>query len=349
MATRTGPRILIIRLSAIGDVVITTPISRALREAIPDAHLAWVVEPRASDILAANSYLDEIIIWNRPKGALSFKDMLEVRRLLRPGRWDWAIDCQGLLRSALVARLSGAARIVGNSSAKESADLLYHVRVPRNPLDQSSRQRCLDLLGPLGVLTTDRRMVVRVRDEERGEGREVLRRAGLGGGTRYACLVPNTTWEQKHWFEDRWAALADLLQDELGLTPVLMGAAGDRASVERIRGQAAAECVNTAGETSLRTASAILEGADLAVAVDTGLMHVAVAVGTPTVGLSGASGWPGFADYENFALVREPMSCSPCFHNPTCGGRFDCMQALTPRRILAAAEALVGGQVPLAL
>src|SRR5688572_30938053 len=100
MAQQTGKRILIIRLSAIGDVIVTTPVSRALREALPDAYLAWVVEPRAKDVLAGNPYLDEVIVWDRPKGSLSPRVMAEIHGTLKPKRFDWAIDCQGNLRSA---------------------------------------------------------------------------------------------------------------------------------------------------------------------------------------------------------------------------------------------------------
>src|SRR5688572_14807705 len=160
MAQQTGKRILIIRLSAIGDVIVTTPVARALREAMPDAHLAWVVEPRARDVLAGNPYLDEVIVWDRPKGALSPANMWSVHRALRPRKFDIAIDFQGLLRSAPAARLSAARTVIGNAGAKEHADFLYDAKVPRSETDRSNRQRCLDLLRPLGIESRDRRMLI---------------------------------------------------------------------------------------------------------------------------------------------------------------------------------------------
>src|SRR5690348_17050138 len=146
MSNHSRESILIIRLSAIGDVVVTTPVTRALRMAKPDAHIAWVVERGAREVVTGNPYLDEVIVWDRKKGGLKWRDLAEIRSQLRTRRWDWAIDCQGLLRSALLARLSGARKVVGNSKAKEHADWLYHIRVPRNQDDLSSRRRCLDLL-----------------------------------------------------------------------------------------------------------------------------------------------------------------------------------------------------------
>jgi heptosyltransferase I len=217
MPERSGPRILLIRLSAIGDVVVTTPVSRALRVAMPDAHVTWVVESKAKDVLGGNPYLDDVIVWDRPKGALTPAAMSELHGLLRREHFDWAIDFQGLLRSALVARISGARRIIGNSGAKEHADMLYHVRVKRNPKEPSSRQRCLDLLRPLGVESTDRRMVVEISESEDARAREVLAENGVSDETPYVCFVPATTWMQKHWIEDHWAALARIVREELGL------------------------------------------------------------------------------------------------------------------------------------
>jgi heptosyltransferase I len=349
MARQPGKRILIIRLSAIGDVIVTTPVARALREALPDAHLAWVVEPRARDVLVGNPYLDELIVWDRPKGALSPANMWSLYQALRPHRFDVAIDFQGLLRSALAARLSGAGTTIGNLGAKEHADLLYDVKVSRSETDLSNRQRCLDLLRPLGVESRDRRMLVPFSGEHLASAADLLRSAGVPAGQRYACLVPATTWAQKHWFEESWSELAALLRSRLGLVPVLMGAAGDVPMVERIAGASRAECVVAAGRTTLKTAAALLEGADVTVAVDTALMHASVAVGTPTVCIAGASYWPAFADYENFTLVREDMECSPCLRHPVCGGRYDCMRVLTAERVFAAVEPMLSGRVPLVL
>lgn len=334
-------RILIIRLSAIGDVVVTTPVTRALREAFPAAHLAWVVEPRAAGVLEGNPYLNEVIVWDRPRGSLPVRSLVEISKRLRSRKFDWAIDFQGLLRSGLLARLSGARVVVGNTRAKESAHWLYHRRVPRSETDLSSRQRCLDLLGPLGIASRDRRMVVQVSEAERQAARGVLQEIGVAPGAPYACLVPATTWKQKHWFAENWAELADLLQERLGVTPVVMGAAGDADLAADIRSRSRRGCGVAAGKTSLKSAAALLESARVVVAVDTALMHLAVAMGTPTVGVCGASWWPGFQDYEGFALVREPMACSPCLHHPTCGGRWDCMRALSAERVCAAAQGLL--------
>ncbi len=341
--TEAGPRILIVRLSAIGDVLVTSPVSRALREAFPQATLGWVVETKAAGFLEGNPYLDEVFVWNRSKGLGIIPSLWEISSRLRGRGWDWAIDCQGNLRSALVSRLSGARTVVGNRGAKEQAERFYHVKVDRNAADLSSRQRCLDLLAPLGVKSQDRRMVAPVTDGARQQAGELLAESGILPGAGYACLVPATTWAQKHWLPERWSELADRLSRDLGLTPVVMGGPADAALTERIIGEARTRCISLVGRTSLSQASAVIAGAQATVAVDTALMHASVAVGTPTVVVAGASFWPGFQDYERFRLIREPMTCSPCLHRPTCDGRYDCMSALTAGRVIDAIRELLAG------
>lgn len=330
-----APRILIIRLSAIGDVLVTTPVARALRMQYPQAHLAWVVEPKARDILQGNPFLDEILVWKRTRGIRGWSDLPRLTRRLRGKTFDWAIDCQGLIRSALVARISGARQIIGNDSVRENAERLYTIRIPRRDDDPSSRQRCLDLLKPLGIESSDRRMVLHLNEPEMADAQQILEQEGLPAGSRYACLVAATTWPQKHWFEEHWAQLARRLWDELGMRPVIMGSGVDLPSAHRIKAASGVPCLISAGKTSLKVAAAVLKGAEVTVAVDTALMHASVAVGTPTLALCGASNWRGFQDYEPFEILREPMPCSPCVHHPTCNGRFDCMRALTPAYVIS--------------
>jgi heptosyltransferase-1 len=332
------PRILLIRLSAIGDVVVTTPVARALRATFPRAYLAWVVEPKAGEVLRRNPFLDEVITWQREPGSRLTRQAgayAALRRELRQRRFDLAIDFQGLLRSGLVAWMSGARWRIGNTRCKEPAGWFYTHQVPRPTRTSSSRQRCLDLLRPLGVETEDRRMVVEMSEEDRAAAAAILEEAGLGADEPYACLVPATTWWHKHWLDARWAILADRLREEEGLKPVFMGAAADTARIGAIMGGMDGPAASLCARTSLLQAAAVLARARLVVAVDTGLLHIAAAVGAPLVGLCGASYWPGFQDYENLRLIHEPFPCSPCLHRPIC--RYvDCMQAIVTGDVLAA-------------
>jgi heptosyltransferase-1 len=325
------PRILLIRLSAIGDVVVTTPVTRALREAWPDAFLAWVVEEKAADVLNGNPFLNEVIVWPRSSWQRQARG-LSLMRLhsrfitdLRRRRFDVAIDFQGLARSAGLGLAAGARHRIGNTNTREGSGLCYTLRVPR-PSEPSSRQRCLDLLQPLGIQSRDRRMVVAVEPDDRAFAVDFLARHEVGR-CPYICLCPATTWPNKHWREERWAQLADTLRQRLDFIPIFMGGPADLPMLNRIQSAMRGTAVIAAGETSLRGAAALLEGAHAVVSVDTALMHLGVAVGTPVIGLCGPSYWPGFQDYEGFHMIRKPLPCSPCLRHPTCA-HFDCMRAI---------------------
>jgi heptosyltransferase I len=356
-----NPRILLVRLSAIGDVVVATPVIRALRQAYPSAYLAWVVEEKAADVVRGNPDLDDVIVWPRlsarghgvgPAGRwYSLRQNMAFVRDLRRRRFDVAVDFQGLLRSALVTWAAGAGVRIASEGTREGSALLYTIRVPRGE-DPSSRQRCLDLLRPLAVASTDRRMHLWFDDQDRHAASRLLQSGGVG--SRFACLCPATTWRHKHWREEQWAALADRLARECDLHPVFMGAAGDRPMIDRIRGRMSASAFVAAGETTLKQAAALLERADLVVAVDTALMHIGVAVGTPVIGVCGPSYWPGFQDYEQdgdgraarFRLVREPYPCSPCLRHPTCQND-DCMAAIQASDVFEAAREVLRPGMPI--
>lgn len=337
------PRLLIVRLGAIGDVVVTTPVARVLRQALPKAHLAWVVEEKAADLLLGNPYLDEVIVWRRG----SWRQELRRSRLagharflagLRRRRFDVAIDFQGLARSAALLLATGARHRIGNTRSREGSGLCYTLRVPRPPVP-SNRQRCLDLLRPLGIESGDRRMEVTLGEKERAFAAAYLERHRVDAA-RYVCLCPATTWRNKHWREEGWAKLADGLQRRLGLRAVFMGARGDLPLLARIQAGMSTEPLIAAGETSLRGAAALLERARAVVSVDTALMHIGVAVGAPMIALCGASYWPGFQDYERFRLIRKPLPCSPCLRHPTCA-HFDCMAAIGVEETVRAVAEMV--------
>jgi heptosyltransferase-1 len=336
------PRILLVRLSAIGDVIVTTPVTRAIRDALPGAHIAWVVEEKSADVLTGNPFLDEVIVWPRTSWQQQSSGIPRLRRHarflaeLRRRRFDVAIDFQGLARSGWLGVAAGARYRIGNTRTREGSGLLYTHRVPR-PDVPGSRQRCLDLLRPLGIQSSDRRMVVSIGPEDRAFAADFLARHEIARRP-YVCLCPATTWANKHWIEERWAQLADSLRERMDMVPVFMGARPDLPMLERVRSTMTGEPVIAAGKTSLRGAAALLEGAQAVVSVDTALLHLGVAVGAPVIGICGPSYWPGFQDYESFTMIRKPVPCSPCLRHPTCR-HFDCMRAIGVEEILRAVSA----------
>ena len=281
---RPPQRILIVRLSAIGDVIHGLPVLNALRDRYPHARLAWVVEDRASDLLRGHASLDELI--TVPRGWLkSPRVVWQLRRRLRALRPDVSIDLQGLAKSAIVARLSGAGRRIGFGCAK-GRELS---RWLNNELVESAAAHIIDcnlqLLQPLGIESPAVRFAVAESQQDAQWARQTIAQAGLGEG--FALLNPGAGWPSKLWPADRFAAVAAYFGRQLRLPAVVVWAGQkERALAERIVADRAGGA-RLAPPTTLGQLAALARRARLFVGSDTGPLHLAVAVGTPCVGLYG--------------------------------------------------------------
>lgn len=338
-------RILVVRLSALGDVVMASGLIPALRERHPQAHLAWLVEPAAAPLLRHNPRLDEVIVWPRAEWQALARGGRWLalaraawcfRRALRARGFTLAIDAQGLLKSALLARWSGAARRI-SLIGHEGSHRLMTERVqpapdPTRPIAAEYRA----LARHLGA-AAPYRMDLAVGDAPRAAAHARLAEAGVQGP--YALLAPCTTRPQKHWFDDRWSALAGALRGE-GLTPVLLGGPADRARAAAIAA-AAPGLVDLVGRLPLDETVAAVQGAALLVGVDTGLTHMGTALGVPTVALFGSTRPYLDARTPRTAVIYHALACSPCRRHPTCDGRFDCMRAIEVDAVLDRARAVM--------
>jgi heptosyltransferase-1 len=327
-------RILVVKLSAIGDVLMATPVARALRTAFPESHIAWVVEKKAADVVLGNPHLDEVIVWERTRGgsavsrAVYFvRNLARLRKTLRSRRFDVCLDLQGLMRSAVVCRFSGARRRIGFADGDEGSVRFYHETYDPGGDELNAQQRNLDILRTLGVISADTAMQMPLADADRAFAAELFESECLAGG-RTVAFCPATTWANKHWVPEGWSQVADLLRDNHGARSVVLGSKADLALASRIAEMARSNPVVTAGRTTLKEAGAIMERCDGVIGVDTGLLHMAVALDRPTVGLFGASAWRCFLRKDSFVWVAKEFPCSPCQRHPTCKS-VDCMRAIT--------------------
>lgn len=337
-------RILIVRLSAIGDVVMASGLVPALRARWPEAEISWLTEPATVPLLKHNPALHEVIAWPRAQWQQLWRErrygqlwrtVCAFRAALRARRFDTVLDAQGLLKSGLLGWLAGAPRRVGLLS-REGSQWLMNERVgARGGDDPRMSHEYRDLAAHLGAPPGSFRLDLAVGEAPRRVAREVLARAGVptGGAGRFAVLAPFTTRPQKHWFEDRWAALAGALRSE-GLVPVLLGGPGDREAAARIAALAPM-VVDLTGALKLDETVAAIADASLLVGVDTGLTHMGTALGVPTVGLFGSTRPYLDAGNPRTAILYEPLDCSPCRRHPTCGGAYHCMRHWTVDLVMA--------------
>ena len=339
--------ILIIRLSAIGDVVMASPLLRALRARYPEARISWLAQPECKGLLQANPRLDEVIVWPRGEWQRLWRErrflalgreILAFRRQLRARRFDLVLDIQGLLKSGLMAWLTGAHERVGLGSREGSAHLMTRVVDNSDNGDERIGSEYRRLAAALELPGEPFEMDIVPSEEDARFARDWLARSGLQGG--YAVICPFTTRPQKHWREERWPELARRISSELGLAVVMLGGPGDQEASVRIHA-GEPEIHNLVGETRLAQAAALISAAKLLVGVDTGLMHMGIAFNVPTIALFGSTRPYLDTTHANSRVLYKHFDCSPCRRRPTCDGSFPCMAALTVEEILATAKELV--------
>lgn len=346
--------ILIVRLSAIGDVVMASPLIGALRRTYPEARITWLVEEQGAEVLEGNPDLNEVIVWPRKswrrwaRQGHYLKLLNEavglIRRLRRIPRFDLAIDAQGLLKSGVWTFLSGAGERVGIGSREGSGLLMTRVIDRSGSGDRISSQYLL-CAQAMGLEVSDFSMHVAT---DPGEDRFVDSfLAGHDISSGYAVICPFTTRPQKHWVEERWAEVADELARNHGLPTVILGGPDDADEADAIIGMTGEtvknSILNAAGRTTIRQVAGLIKLSTILIGVDTGLTHMGIALGTPTVALFGATRPYLDTGSDRAVVLYHPMECSPCRRDPTCDGEYTCMKAIGVDEVLNTAESLLKG------
>ncbi len=348
----TPRSILIIRPSAMGDIVMASPMLAVLRRAYPEAKLVWLVEPPHADLLRHHPDLDGLILW--PKGRWRkllrggqwltlLRELLGLRRELRSARFDLALDAVGLLKSRALARFSGAKERIGFAS-KEPGRFWMHRLIPRRVGDVRMSSEYAELMQALGFDPGPFPPRLSVGEKEAAAADQLLTQRGISG--RYIVFAPCTTRPQKHWFNSCWSELAHLLASRYNLPILLLGGPGDVATCAAIAGDAPKQVHDLAGKSSLGETMALVRGASLLVGVDTGLTHMGSAFSLPTVALFGSTRPYLETANPQTRVLYDAMDCSPCRRRPICDGAFTCMRQLTPERVLEAAGELLPQEAP---
>lgn len=347
MRPGTPQRILIIRLSAIGDVIMATSILPGLHTRWPDARITWLTEGLGAEILEGNPLVDEVLVLPRKdwrklrKQGHWFALARSIRRFqdqLRRRSFDLAIDLQGLLKSALWARLSGAPRrVILRPREKAQWLMTESVADPEGfggPICREYRH----ISSHLGLPSESFEMSVHpLPDRVESIAARIAAHPG-----RPVALLPFTTRPQKHWFESCWSELADRLAAIPDIQVWILGGPTDTPSAERIAAHSRVPPVCLSGpDTDLRDKAAFLAQASLAIGVDTGLTHLALGLRCPTVALFGST-----CPYRDTSpvpgvVLYDQLDCSPCRRHPTCQGAFTCMRNHTVDKVAAAARRLL--------
>jgi lipopolysaccharide heptosyltransferase I len=283
-------RFLLVRLGAFGDIVHAIPVAAALSRAFPSARIDWLVSAKHRELLDLVPIIDRRIVIKDRGDAGAGLPLVTAIRELRGSRYDVAFDLQGLLKSAVLARLSGAQRVVGFSSSylRERLARPFYMDVydpggggMYDPRERSHVvQMNLGLLTAIGVTAGAPEFPIERVDTE------TARAMREGAGNRYALINPGAAWPNKRWPAARYGTVARAIEERHGLkTIVTWGPGEEPLALEVVRESSGAALLSP--RTSIVDLLALIRGATLMISGDTGPTHVAAALGTPIVGIYG--------------------------------------------------------------
>jgi ADP-heptose:LPS heptosyltransferase len=309
-------RVLVFRLDRIGDVVMSLPALAQLRAALPEAFITLVVGRWSSEI-ARSAPVDQVLVWNAPwvgrasEGAESaWRLMLEAVRL-RGRAFDVAIDLQGDIRASLLMYLTGAPERIGYANTG-GAYLLTRVVALDEEVSWVEQNRAV-VECTLGRPAPDARVELLTR-QEREDAQKLLATHGLLGRHPLVGIHPSGGRLIKQWDLARWRTVAERLAREQGATIVITGSEADR-TLARALGAGLSPVVDLAGRLSLREMLQLLSAVDVLLSSDTGPMHLACALGTPTVSIFGPSDprryFSGTRSASQVAVAPD-LWCAPC-------------------------------------
>ena len=333
--------ILIVKLSAVGDVIHTLPSLAALRAYYPHAHITWAIEAAAADLIMDHPHLDRVIVSHRKRWiddlkhgrfAGAVKGIKAFRSELRERPYDLVIDFHGLLKSAVIVLISGGGRKLGYDSLQEGSGLFYNEKIPED-MDRHSVDRYLDFARHLGVHVQAPEFLIPISRDNEKRIRELLEANGIGPNDPFIAVSPQALWDTKLWSDQKFAQLSERIMRELSLPVILTGQ--DEESTQGLQSFMTLPAVDLAGRTTLRDLACLYRQASLVVTTDSGPMHLAAAVGTPVVALFGPTDPARTGPYgSGHTVIRRDLTCSPCFLK-SCETR-RCMQEITVEDVFQA-------------
>jgi lipopolysaccharide heptosyltransferase I len=335
-------KILIIKLGAIGDIIHTLPALSAIRRRFPDAEISWIAEQRSAEILRDNPLINNLIEVDtrsmRGSGAVDniLTEGKKQIRNLRQFKFDIAIDFQGLLKSGVIAKLSGAKIRWGHArrDLREPAARVFYTNTAKIPPMTHVVRRALELAGAaldVDLTTEPIEFPIFATNEHKEEAHTVIQRAG----PNFAVLNPAGGWVTKLWHADKYGKLADRLWSDLGIKSVVVTGPNESELAAQVEGASTSGNVIRV-EPSLKGFFELAKHAAVYVGGDTGPTHLAIAAGAPVVGIFGPTEWwrNGSVNPDDICVERFDIGCRVDCHRRTCSN-WICMD-ITPETVLQA-------------
>ena len=344
-------RILLVKPSALGDVVHALPVVATLRRRYPTILLDWLVEEESAPLVQGHPAVAEVVVsgrrrWlnqlRRPREARgALREISSFLSALRERRYDAVLDLQGLLKSALYVLATRAPIRVGLADGREGAPwvLTHRVPVPAQPVH--AVERYLALAAAVGATDSVREFTIPIARHDLVIAEDLLANCGRPR----VVLHPAARWRTKLWEVDRWRKLAETLAAS-GTAVILTGSAADEAVAGEIMHGLQPPIRSLVGRLSLKQLAAVLQSVDLMITVDSGPMHVAAAVGTPVLALFGPTDPSRTGPLGLGGILRQPLPCSPCLQRKCrIADTYRCMRDLEVGEVVRAADRLLSARL----
>lgn len=342
-------KILIVKLSAIGDVVHSLPVLYALRDKFPSAHISWLVEEAASSLLHDHPLLDRLIVsrrksWLKALGHAgnrkrAISEMKSFIHELRDTEYDIVLDLHGLLKSGLLIFLVRGKRKIGYARGDEGSSIFLNEKITPYDIEKHAILRYMNLAIHLGAQPNGYYFPIPISSADKESIKRMLERERIEGP--FIAINPVAKWDSKLWDKKKFALLADFCIKELRLSVIFTGGKEDDAEIQSIMEQMQEVALNFCGRTNLKELAYLYSLSQVMVTTDTGPMHIAAAVGTPVVALFGPTApWRTGPFGGGHIVIRKKLPCSPCFKKRCTGLR--CMREIEVEEVLQAVITKIG-------
>jgi heptosyltransferase-2 len=337
-------RILVVRTDRIGDVVLSTPVIKALRDVYPHAYVAMMVSPHAKEVVEGNPYLDEVIVYDKEAKHKSWRRSLEFSRRLKKKKFDLALVLHPTNRVHWVTFLAGIKRRIGYN---RKCGFLLTDKIPHTKQfgEKHELEYNLDLLSQLGIIPEEKRIFVPQKKESAEWVDNFLRAKGITDNDALLAINPGASCPSKIWPAERFAQAADRLADKYGFKIVVVAGPKELPLAEAVLANLRHQALNLGAKLSLSQLIALLAKCRLFISNDSGPVHLGSAVGVPVIAIFGRKQqglspqrWGPLGQKDK--VLHKDVGCIQCLaHN--CVQQFKCLQAISVDDVISAADSIL--------
>ncbi len=343
---RNPKRVLIVRLDRIGDVLLSTPVIKAVREACPDGYIAMMVRRQARQLVEGNPYLDQVIVYDRKgrdKGLLGFFSFV---LKLNKNNFDLSLNLHTKKRTNLISYLAGIKERVGYDNNKFSFLLTKRLKDARIEGMKHEAEYCLDVLKAIGIsVAEDKQTFMPLKEEAEKWAEITLKENNIKPTDNLAVIHPDASCPSKRWPIERFAQLCNKLIEEKGFKVAIISGQKDSYIVKMVKRYLRHPVVDLSGKTSVSQLASFLKRAKLLISNDSGPVHIAAALGTPVIAIFGRNQaglspmrWGPLG--EKNIILHKDVGCKVCLAHD-CKFGFICLGAISVKDVLAAVDVLM--------